>query len=114
MQIRPSCFFPACFVRPIAPSQAMTRILSMKSNTLLLLTVGALLLTGCARSYTITLNSGNRITTQGKPKLQHGHYVFKDFKGQPGSVPAGRVREVSPSNMTSSRVSSGYSAEPVK
>lgn len=92
----------------------MTRILSMKSTALLLLTVCALFLTGCARNYTITLNSGNRITTKGKPKLEHGHYVFKDYKGQPGSVPAGRVREVSPSNMASSRVSSGYSAEPMK
>jgi len=73
-----------------------------------------LLLAGCARHYTITLNSGSRITTLGKPRLQNGHYVFKDAKGQPGSVPAGRVQEVSPSNMTSSRVSSGFSAAPTK
>lgn len=92
----------------------MNRILSMKATVLLLLTVCALVLTSCARNYTITLNSGNRITTKGKPKLERGYYVFKDSQGQPGSVPLGRVREVSPSNMRSSRVSSGYSAEPMK
>ena len=114
MQVRPSCFFPACFVRPVAASQAMTRIMSMKPPALLLLTVCSLVLTGCARNYTLTLNSGSRITTKGKPKLEHGYYVFKDSQGKPGSVPAGRVRELSPSNMTSSRVNSGYSAEPIK
>ena len=81
---------------------------------ILLLTLCALTLMGCARHYTITLNSGNRITTQGKPKLERGYYVYKDMKGQIGSMPAGRVREVAPSNMTSSRTSSGYSAEPMK
>jgi len=74
----------------------------------------ALLLTGCARHYTITLNSGNRITTFGKPRLENGSYVFKDAKGQVGRVPAGRVREVAPSNMTTSRVDSGFSAAPTK
>jgi hypothetical protein len=76
--------------------------------------VGMLLLAGCARHYTITLNSGNRITTLGKPKLEHGKYVFKDAKGQVDSVPAGRVREVAPSNMASSRIDSGFSANPTK
>ena len=74
----------------------------------------ALLVAGCARHYTITLNSGSRISTLGKPRLQGGNYVFKDAKGQPGSVPAGRVQEVSPASMTSSRVSSGFSAAPNK
>lgn len=85
----------------------------MKSLLTLVL-FGVLLLTGCARHYTIVLNSGNRITTLGKPRLQNGSYVFKDAKGQPGSVPAGRVQEVTPSNMTSSRVNSGFSAAPTK
>lgn len=76
--------------------------------------LAALLLAGCARHYTITLSNGSRITTKGKPQLKSGIYVFKDVKGQPGSVPAGRVQEVSPSSMTSSRVSSGFSAEPTK
>jgi len=73
-----------------------------------------LLLVGCARHYTITLSNGHRITTQGKPRLQNGTYVFKDAKGQPSSIPAGRVQEVSPSNMTSSRTSSGFKAEPTR
>ncbi|MSU57935.1 MAG: YgdI/YgdR family lipoprotein [Pedosphaera sp.] len=76
--------------------------------------LAAALLTGCASRYTITLNNGNRITATSKPKLQNGNYVFKDMKGQVGYIPAGRVREVSPANMSSSRMSSGYSAEPVK
>jgi hypothetical protein len=76
--------------------------------------LATLLLAGCARHYTITLNSGNRITTLGKPRLENGSYVFKDAKGQTSSVPAGRVREVAPSNMTTSRVNSGYSAAPTK
>lgn len=92
----------------------MNRILSMKATILLLLMVGALVFTGCARNYTITLTSGNRITTKGKPREERGYYVYKDSQGQPGSVPIGRVREVSPSNMASSRVNSGYSAEPMK
>ena len=83
---------------------------SLLSLTLL----AALLLTGCARHYTMTLSNGNRITTLGKPKLQNGTYIFKDAKGQPGAVPAGRVQEVSPANMSSSRTSSGFKAEPTR
>ena len=71
-----------------------------------------LLLAGCARHYTIVLSNGNRISTLGKPKLQNGTYTFKDVKGQPAAVSAGRVKEVTPSNMTSSRVNSGFSASP--
>jgi hypothetical protein len=60
------------------------------------------LLTGCARSYVITLNNGARIATKGKPKLEGGAYVFKDVKGQPGHVSAGRVREIAPASMSRS------------
>jgi len=74
----------------------------------------AVLFTGCASRYTLTLNNGNRITATNKPKLQNGSYIFKDAKGQLTSIPAGRVREVSPANMTSARTSSGYSATPIK
>ena len=59
----------------------------------------ALLLTGCARNYVITLTSGARITSRGKPKLQGATYVFKDAKGQPAQVSAGRVREIAPASM---------------
>lgn len=65
-------------------------------SALLLLSI---LLTGCARNYVITLNNGSRITTNSKPKLQGSAYVFKDAKGQPAQVSAGRVREIAPASM---------------
>ncbi len=60
----------------------------------------AVLITGCARNYVITMNNGVRITTSGKPKLQGSNYVFKDAKGQPAQVSAGRVREIAPASMS--------------
>ena len=60
----------------------------------------AVLLTGCARNYVITMSNGARITTKGKPKLQNGSYVFKDASGQPAQVSAGRVREIAPASMS--------------
>ena len=62
--------------------------------------LGAVLLTSCARHYVITLNTGARITTVGKPRLENGAYVFKDTKGQPDSVFAGSVREIAPPSMS--------------
>jgi hypothetical protein len=62
--------------------------------------LGAVLLTGCTRHYVITLNSGARVTTAGKPRLENGTYVFKDAKGQPASVFAGSVREIAPASMS--------------
>ena len=59
-----------------------------------------LLLAGCAQRYVMTLNSGARITTRGKPKLASGVYVFKDVQGREGRIPAGRVTEISPSSMS--------------
>jgi len=113
MKVRP--FFvlqlQACVQACVSAScQRPTKMTMKQLLPLALFTV--LLLAGCARHYTITLNSGNRITTLGKPRLEHGSYVFKDAKGQESRVSAGRVREVAPSNMTSSRSSSGFSATP--
>jgi hypothetical protein len=79
---------------------------------LLLMLLGAVLLTGCARNYTITLNNGARVSGIGKPRLEGGSYVFKDMKGQPIYVPAGRVREIEPTSMVGSRQSSGFTAGP--
>lgn len=62
--------------------------------------LGAVLLTGCTRHYVITLNSGARVTTVGKPRLENGTYVFKDAKGQTASVFAGSVREIAPTSMS--------------
>jgi hypothetical protein len=71
-------------------------------------TVALVFLAGCAQRYVITLHNGHQITTSGKPTLQGGSYVFTDTKGQPGSVPSGRVREVAPASMASPVTSSGH------
>lgn len=82
---------------------------------LFVLTVVSLaLLPGCVRHYTITLSNGERITALGKPRLENGSYAFKDARGQPASISAGRVRVVEPSSMVGSRQSSGFKAEPMK
>lgn len=62
-----------------------------------------LLCAGCARHYVIILNNGAHIASRGKPQLQHGAYVFKNAKGQPASVPSGRVREIAPASMVKAR-----------
>ena len=67
-----------------------------------------------ASRYNITLNSGNSITAYSKPRLEGGHYVYKDAKGQDTYVMAGRVREIAPRGMSTPRLNSGYSAEPTK
>ena len=69
------------------------------------LLLGAVFLTSCTRHYVITLNSGARITTVGKPRLESGTYVFKDAKGQLDSVFAGSVREIAPASMSKSEKS---------
>lgn len=81
---------------------------------LLLVVIGLVLFPGCARHYAVTLTNGSRITAVGKPHLEGANYVFKDAKGQPVYVPAGRVREIAPSSMASSRLDSGFKAEPRK
>ncbi|MCL4786420.1 MAG: YgdI/YgdR family lipoprotein [Verrucomicrobia bacterium] len=78
---------------PAVPTRFVARLLPV----VLLM---SFLVSGCARSYVITLNNGARIATKGKPKLEGGAYVFKDVKGQPGHVSAGRVREIAPASMS--------------
>lgn len=86
----------------------------MKSFLLFLL-LTAMLLAGCAgRRYIITLNSGNVITAYSKPRLEGGHYVFKDEKGQAAFVTVGRVKEIAPRGMATPRINSGFSAAPTK
>jgi hypothetical protein len=62
------------------------------------LLVPALLVSGCASHYNITLNNGNMITTRGKPKYDAvtSSYQYKDSNGRPGSLPAFRVKEIAP------------------
>jgi hypothetical protein len=75
------------------------RRIAMKSITSLCL-LALLLLCGCARHYTITTNNGSQIAARGKPKLQEGVYVYTDLQGRRASVPAGRVREIAPSSIS--------------
>lgn len=70
----------------------------MKQLCLVLL-IAPLVFAGCARHYVITLHNGNRITTQGKPQLQGGSYLYKDMGGNPGRVGVSRVADVAPSSM---------------
>jgi hypothetical protein len=65
----------------------------------LLLPFCAIALCGCAHQYVVTLNNGTKITAASKPKLQKGMYIYKDARGQPVYLPAGRVREISPASM---------------
>ena len=60
--------------------------------------VVAVLMAGCVPRYKITLTNGNLITTRGKPKFdtENNVYRFKDAQGNPGYVPAFRVKEIAP------------------
>ena len=58
----------------------------------------ALLLSGCARRYKITLTNGNVITTKGRPKKNEAENTFqyKNVDGTKSSVPQFRVKEIEP------------------
>jgi ABC-type Fe3+-hydroxamate transport system substrate-binding protein len=73
-------------------------------TSLLVLILGAALATGCASHYNVRLANGTVITSKGKPKLDKtsGAYVFTDAMGRPVSIPAGRVREISPASSSES------------
>ncbi len=71
----------------------------MKTATIVLFLIGAMLLSGCAHNYVMTLNNGMRVTTASKPKLKGGIYYFKDAAGRDAFVSAGRVREIAPASM---------------
>jgi hypothetical protein len=61
--------------------------------------LGLVLLAGCAHNYVVTLNSGIRLNTTSKPRLEQGKYHFKNAAGRETVVPAGRVREIAPASM---------------
>ena len=63
--------------------------------------VGLLLLAGCSQNYVIVRTDFTRLYVNNKPKYKDGYYYYKDFDGQPTRIPAGRVREVAPTNMVS-------------
>jgi hypothetical protein len=59
----------------------------------LVLLVG-LTLTGCVSNYVVTLDTGRRITTAGKPRLDGFNYVFTDLNGRTNSIASGHVRSI--------------------
>lgn len=69
------------------------------------ISLGLLLLTGCARNWVMTLDNGSRIGTVGKPKRQEGVFVYKDLNGQTRYQSAGRVREIAPASVASEKKS---------
>ena len=73
-------------------------------SALLLLVVS---LTGCARSYVITLTNGGRVVCAGKPKLKGGYYTYKDVRGEKYTVSELRVREIAPASMSQTEFSTG-------
>ena len=79
----------------------------MKSRLPLLLLLALPLLSGCARTYVISLSNGSRIVCHGKPKLQGGVYIYEDVLGEKFSVAAGRVREIAPKSMAEKEFSTG-------
>ena len=64
-------------------------------------------LTGCARSYVITLTNGGRVVCAGKPKLKGGYYIYKDVRGEKYTVSELRVREIAPASMSQTEFSTG-------
>jgi hypothetical protein len=63
---------------------------------------GLLILTGCARTYIVTLSNGERIRTTSKPKLVKGLYYINDASGRgTRAVLSSNVREIAPASMAS-------------
>ena len=61
---------------------------------ILLLSLAAILLAGCQSTYLITLNSGTKLVSPGKPKLVGGNYVYKDAKGQEVKISSSKVKTI--------------------
>jgi len=72
-------------------------------NKILPVALAALLiLTGCARTYIVTLSNGQQISTSTKPRLVNGFFYFKDSSGQDvRPVLSSNVREIAPTSMAS-------------
>jgi hypothetical protein len=77
---------------------------------LLLVTLACLVMvSGCSSTYVLTLNNGERIRTNGKPRLEKGFYYFKDASGHDAApVFSGRVKEIAPASMASPDESSAF------
>ena len=67
-----------------------------KMKQMIFLSLLALLLTGCASHYVVTLTNGYRLVAADKPHLEGFNFVFTDLKGRTNSIPSTRVRAVTP------------------
>jgi len=56
------------------------------------------LLSGCARNFNITTNSGRVITAKGKPEYdkERSAFRFRDVNGVTRYIPADSVRQIAP------------------
>jgi hypothetical protein len=90
----------------LTPIHLMNSLNPKRKSTVALWALLGLLpfLASCATQYTITLNSGARVTAQDKPKRVGNNYVFKDALGKPAQISAFRVVQI--------ERSSGASKEP--
>jgi hypothetical protein len=70
------------------------------SKLSLILSLGALLVCGCAHQYVMKLSNGMKVTTASKPDLKGSNYYFKDATGQMNVVPQSRVLEIEPASMS--------------
>lgn len=86
--------FKSCFVRHFCSDARWT-----VKKVVLLLAASGLLLSGCARHYTLTLTNGTQIGAIGKPRLQRGYYVYKNALGKQSAIGAGEVTEIAPASM---------------
>ena len=67
------------------------------------------MVSGCSSTYVLTLNNGERIRTNGKPRLEKGFYYFKDASGHDAApIFSGRVTEIAPASMASPDASSAF------
>jgi hypothetical protein len=111
LEMHSELFEIICCQTPPGDVFQMQRRPIVKTTSFAALLVCALLVSGCARNYLVTLNNGSRITATTKPRLEKGYYVFKDASGRPAAISAGRVAEIAPASMSSGSSSSFHMRE---
>jgi hypothetical protein len=99
-----------CAYQPLVSAPNLLFIEDFIMKPLLLPALACLLLmSGCARTYVLTLSNGDRIQTHGKPRLEKGFYYFKDVSGRDATpVFSGRVTEIAPASMASPNPASAF------
>jgi hypothetical protein len=73
---------------------AAFRTLRRSAGAGALLLGAAFLATGCARQYAILTNSAGTIYCKGRPRLEHGYYVYRDASGAEARINELRVRAI--------------------